>query len=319
MARRVGHDDGKAGAKTFPDVLSPSVIGRTVAVSRSGRRGSRPHRHVSTRGHHTPVVDAAKGRAAWRSAAAPGGGGQQVGRVTARARGPTRTRPSPHSSPVEWGSEMDKSKKEKRAHVPTVIVGVQVLETRLDVALAQGLGPDQRAAADGVRRLLRMAEDAAYGVVPRTGWFGRWWRGTLVESAFQDLHAARAQMVDVYADEEIAAEIPAALARSQQALHPDDPRQLAGESLSRMTIGQQRAFLRRAIEDSYDAMDHQHERLRNFRNIILMAALCIAVLVGATILIVRANPTYIPLCFAASGDAIEGSLVQLPYRHRRLG
>ena len=207
---------------------------------------------------------------------------------------------------------MDKAKREKRAHVPTVIVGVQVLETRLDVALAQGLGPDQRAAADGVRRLLRMAEDAAYGVVPRTGWIGRWWRGTLVESAFQDLHAARAQMIDVYADEEVAAEIPAALARSQQALHPDDPRQLAGESLSRMTIGQQRAFLRRAIEDSYDAMDHQHERLRNFRNIILMAALCITVLVGATILIVRANPTYIPLCFAASGDAIEGSSFNCP-------
>jgi hypothetical protein len=207
---------------------------------------------------------------------------------------------------------MEKAKKQKRAHVPTVIVGVQVLETRLDVALAQGLGPDQRAAADGVRRLLRMAEDAAYGVVPRTGWFGRWWRGTLVESAFQDLHAARAQMVDVYADEEVAAEIPAALARSQQALHPDDPRQLAGESLSRMTIGQQRAFLRRAIEDSYDAMDHQHERLRNFRNIILMAALCITVLVGATILIVRANPTYIPLCFAADGDAIDGVRLNCP-------
>jgi hypothetical protein len=207
---------------------------------------------------------------------------------------------------------MEKSKKEKRAHVPTVIVGVQVLETRLDVALAQGLGPDQRAAADGVRRLLRMAEEAAYGVAPRTSAFGRWWRGTLVESAFQNLHAARAQMVDVYADDEVAAEIPAALARSQQALHADDPRRLVGEALTRMAIGQQRAFLRRAIEDSYDAMDHQHERLRNFRNIILMAALCIGVLVASTILIVRANPTYIPLCFASSGEAIEGNTFNCP-------
>ena len=207
---------------------------------------------------------------------------------------------------------MEKSKKEKRAHVPTVVVGVQVLETRLDVALAQGLGPDQRAAADGVRRLLRMAEEAAYGVAPRTSAFGRWWRGTLVESAFQNLHAARAQMVDVYADDEVAAEIPAALARSQQALHADDPRRLVGEALTRMAIGQQRAFLRRAIEDSYDAMDHQHERLRNFRNIILMAALCIGVLVAATVLIVRANPTYIPLCFASSGEAIEGNTFNCP-------
>ena len=202
--------------------------------------------------------------------------------------------------------------KERYAHVPAVIVGVQVLETRLDVALAQGLGPDQRAAADGVRRLLRKAEEAAYGISPRTNAVGRWWRGTLVESAFQNLHAARAQMVDVYADEEIAAEIPAALARSQQALHADDPRRLMSEALTRMALGQQRAFLRRAIEDSYDAMDRQHERLRNFRNIILMAALCIAVLVGATMLIVRTNPTYIPLCFAANGEGIEGRTFNCP-------
>ena len=204
------------------------------------------------------------------------------------------------------------AKQEKHAHVPAVVVGVQVLETRLDVALAQGLGPDQRAAADGVRRLLRKAEDAAYGVEPRTGPFGRWWRGTLVESAFQNLHAARAQMVDVYADEEIAAEIPAALARSQQSLHADDPRRLMSEALMHLAADQQRAFLRRAIEDSYDAMDRQHERLRSFRNIILMAALCIAVLVGLTILIVRANPSYIPLCFAADGQGAEGRLLNCP-------
>ena len=214
---------------------------------------------------------------------------------------------------------MGRTAKQKYAHVPAVVVGVQVLETRLDVALAQGLGPDQRAAADGVRRLLRMAEDAAYGISPPTNAFGRWWRGTLVESAFQNLHAARAQMVDVYADEEIAAEIPAALARSQQALHAGDPRRLMSEALTRMALGQQRAFLRRAIEDSYDAMDSQHERLRNFRNIILMAALCIVVLVGATILIVRANPTYIPLCFPASGEGTDASALQLPDRERRHG
>ncbi len=203
-------------------------------------------------------------------------------------------------------------KKSRRAHVSAVAVGVQVLETRLDVALAQGLGPDQRAAADGVRRLLRAAEDAAYGIDPRTGFLGRWWQGTLVEVAFQNLHAARAQMVDVYADEEIAAEIPAALARSQQSLHPDDPRRLAGEALTRMALVQQRAFLRRAIEDSYDAMDRQHERLRSFRNIILMSALSMAVLVASTVLVVRANPTYIPLCFGASGQGIEGALFNCP-------
>ena len=59
-------------------------------------------------------------------------------------------------------------------------------------------------------------------------------------------------------------------------------------------------------------MDRQHERLRSFRNIILIAALCIGVLVSATILVVRANPTYIPLCFAADGQTIEGARFNCP-------
>ena len=51
-------------------------------------------------------------------------------------------------------------------------------------------------------------------------------------------------------------------------------------SLRIQAVARQRAFLRRAIEDAYDALDRQHERLRSFRNIILLLALCIAVLIG---------------------------------------
>jgi hypothetical protein len=191
----------------------------------------------------------------------------------------------------------------KKIYVDTVPVAVQVLETRLDVAVAQGLGPDQRAAAEGVRRLLRRAGDAAYGVDPKPGPFSRWWNGTLVEAAFQNLHAARAQMVDVYDDAELAAEIPSALARVQQTLHRDDPRRMIVDALRSQEVARQRAFLRRAIEDAYDALDRQHERLRSFRNIILMLALCIAVLVGLTIAGVWANPTIMPLCFPSNGIA----------------
>ena len=79
----------------------------------------------------------------------------------------------------------------RKIHVHTVPVAVQVLQTRLDVAVAQGLGPDQRAAAEGVRRLLGRANDAAYGVDPKPGPISRWWTGALVEAAFQNLHAGQ--------------------------------------------------------------------------------------------------------------------------------
>lgn len=197
-------------------------------------------------------------------------------------------------------------KRRKRIRVHPVAIGVQVLETRLDVAVAQGLGPDQHAAADGVRRLLRKADDAAYGIDPSPGPVARWWTGALVEAGFQNLHAARAQMVDVYDDAEIAAEIPAAMARSQQTLHRDDPRRLVADALSMQDVPRQRAFLRRAIEDAYDSLDRQHERLRSFRNIILLLALFMAVLVGVTIGVVSARPSFMPLCFDADGVGAEG-------------
>ena len=199
-------------------------------------------------------------------------------------------------------------KPRKRVRVPTVAVGVQVLETRLDVAVAQGLGPNQLAAAEGVRRLLRKAEEAAYGIDPSPGPVSRWWTGALVDAANQNLHAARAQMIDVYDDVEIAAEIPAALGRMQQVLHRDDVRRrMADTGMTSAVIARQRAFLRRAIEDSYDALDRQYERLRSFRNIILLLALCIAVLVAVTIAVVWTNPSFMPLCFPSDGLAPDGS------------
>lgn len=196
----------------------------------------------------------------------------------------------------------------KKVRVPIVAVGVQVLETRLDVAIAQGLSPNQMAAADGVRRLLRRAEDAAYGIQPTPGPLSCWWSGALVDAACQNLHAARAQMIDVYDDAEIAAEIPSALARMQHTMHRDDVRRrMADSGITSDVIARQRAFLRRAIADSYAALDRQHERLRSFRNIILLLALCIAVLVAITIIVVWTNPVFMPLCFPSDGLAPDGS------------
>lgn len=200
----------------------------------------------------------------------------------------------------------DKDHKRK-LRVPMVDVGVQILQTRLDVAVAQGLGPNQQAAAEGVRRLLKKAEEAAYGIEPSPGPVSRWWSGSLVDAAYQNLHAARAQMIDVYDDAEVCAEIPSALGRLQQTLHRDDPRRHVADSLGSQVIARQRAFLRRAIEDSYDALDRQHERVRNFRNIILLLALCIAVLVLITIGVVWTNASFMPLCFPADGTGADGS------------
>jgi hypothetical protein len=120
-------------------------------------------------------------------------------------------------------------------------------------------------------------------------------------------------MIDVYDDAEIAAEIPSALARAQQTLHRDDPRRFVADSLTNQPAIRQRAFLRRAIEDAYDALDRQHERLRSFRNIVLVLALFIALLVAITIAGVWAKPSIMPLCFPSSGAAaVRAKLLNCP-------
>lgn len=194
------------------------------------------------------------------------------------------------------------ARRSRKTWVNNVVVSVHALETRLDVAAAGGLGPDQQAAANGARRLLKKAEDAATGIDPKPGFMSDWWSGHLVEAAYQNLHAARAQAVDVYDDAEMAAEIPATMARAQQTMNRDDPRRLNAEHIAHGSLLHQRAFLRRAIEDSYDALDRQHERLRSFRNIVLTLALFILVLVLITIAVVWSRASIMPLCFPVNGS-----------------
>jgi len=191
------------------------------------------------------------------------------------------------------------SKRRKRVWVQQVAVAALALETRLQIAEARGLTKDQKAAAAGVREFLARAKNAAHRIDPIPSRWANWWRGTLVDTAYQNLHAARAQMIDVYDEAELTAEIPRALARSQAGLHREDPRQVDGPTLLSLPLASRRAVLQRSIEDGYDASDRQHERLRSFRNIILLSAVLIALLVAITIYAVWANPQWMPLCFPA--------------------
>jgi len=192
-------------------------------------------------------------------------------------------------------------RRRRKVWVHHVVVSVRMMQTRLEVAEARGLGPDQQAAAHGVRRLLDKARDAANGMDPKPGPLSDWWSGALVEAAYQNLHGAKVEMVEVIDEADLAAEIPEIAARAHQALHRDDPRRSSVERLSGRPLALQRAYLRHALQDCYDAMDRQHERLRSFRNIVLVLAMFITVLVGITMVAVWAKPSILPLCFPASG------------------
>src|SRR6478735_7203411 len=117
----------------------------------------------------------------------------------------------------------------KRVWAQDVNVAVDMLETRLDALAAngEGLSPPQQAIAAGVRRRLAAARNATLCRDPAPGALSNWWRGTLVDAAYQNLHAAESMVVDLYTADQIEAEIPEAVARVESGLDRDDPRRMA--------------------------------------------------------------------------------------------
>ena len=193
-------------------------------------------------------------------------------------------------------------KPRRRIWVQHVAVDANKLQMRLEAAQAGPLSPQQDAIARGVAKFIGIARAAALreDPIPRRWW--NWWRGTLVEAAYRNLHTARAQMIDLYGEDELRAEIPMALARARSTLRRDDPRLIAAEQLQAEesqhdSVDRLRPRLRRLIGDSYEQLDLEHAQLRSFRNIVLLSAMSLFVLVVVTIVVVSQNPTWMPLCF----------------------
>ena len=211
--------------------------------------------------------------------------------------------------------DREKSVKTKRVWVQNVLVNARLLEARLDAANARRKHkePGAEQLDKAVRQLLKAATDAATRKDPVPGRLTNWWRGTLIEAAYQNLHAAEALIVGLYDADEVIAELPEARARNEVALDRDDLRRQAIAELTPEMIVQDlpraRAALSKAIEVGHSAGDHEHSRLRNFRNAVLIASVVLAILVGLFIWFVYDNPTDVPLCFTpapeGTGTAME--------------
>jgi hypothetical protein len=156
----------------------------------------------------------------------------------------------------------------------------------------------------GVEGLLDGALGAARGSDPEYRSLLSWWRGTSVEAAFRRSHRAEAELMRLYTDDEVAAEVLPALARAEVSLHRDDPMRELARQLRDMPPGPvKRAALSKVVQVAHEAADGAHSRIRNFRNVILSATWCIAVLILAFSILVALNPTAVPLCFGPQGQS----------------
>jgi hypothetical protein len=190
------------------------------------------------------------------------------------------------------------AEKRKTIWVQHVDVAARTLQIRLNAAKAGMLTPEQQVVADGVQRFITHARSAAERKDPVPSRLINWWRGVLVEAAYRNLHAARAQIADLYSEADIDAETPGAVARAHSALHRNDPRCITRDQLRGMPdLADQRAWLRRLIEDAYEAIDFKHAQLRNFRNTLFKVAAVIIALMTVTVVVLSYRPTVMPLCF----------------------
>ena len=191
----------------------------------------------------------------------------------------------------------------RRIWVQNVAVEEVRLRARLDALRARRLGfgdPEAEAVEAGVRALLDRAANAAYRNDPQPRRLPNWWRGTLVEAGFQNLHAARAEIVHLYDERELRAELPEALARIEEGLQKDDPRRAEAQRMATTTGPLDAASVRKLIETGYSAADQTHARVRSFRNVVLVAAAVLTIFLIAFAAYVSTHPKAVPLCFTST-------------------
>jgi hypothetical protein len=205
----------------------------------------------------------------------------------------------------------------KRVWAQDVNVAVDVLHARLGAAKVAKVSEDEWTEADeqlaaGVCARLRAARDATLRRTPSPGRLSNWWRGTLIEAAYQNLHAAESLMVFFYGPDEVDAEIPEAVARVEAGLDRDDPRRIAALDLLHelntsseahdkevppRVLASRVARLAKAMEVGFGASDAEHGRLRNFRNTVFAGAVVLALVTAVFAVFLWYNPTDVPFCF----------------------
>lgn len=172
------------------------------------------------------------------------------------------------------------------------------IQHRLEIATARPLTTAEAEARTAVLNHVAEARAACRRNGRRRGLRDRW-RGTSVERAFVHLHAAKIFLVDVLPDGEFAALIPEVSTRLGQVLDRNDPRRVDVERLMQTGTGaDRRAAVKQAMETAYDASDEEYVRLRDFRNIIALAALAVTALTALLIFFVAEQPQAFPLCFS---------------------
>jgi hypothetical protein len=220
--------------------------------------------------------------------------------VTLRSEHPERRRPAP--VPVGGAGRPARTRKARPPRsepwAVRALIKARTIEHRLQVAqLSHQNDPAGQVTAQTVLGLLAMARQACQ---ERHGPLAHWW-GTSAERAYRSLHEAEALLIDLVSLDEVDAAVSKARARALTALKPGDPRRDDAEELPRLPRGPaKRLRLRNVMAASYAAADEAHGRLRDFRNVLCVTAVLVAIMTGLFVILIAVNPSMVPFCFTPS-------------------
>jgi hypothetical protein len=186
-----------------------------------------------------------------------------------------------------------------------VLVRADMVRARLEALRAdRNLSPGTCKIAQAVEQRLDAAQQAALKVSPKPRRLSNWWRGTLVDAAYQNLHVAEILMTSLYTEAQVDAEVPEAISRVDARLAPEDPRRIAARGLAdpKLPPAAKRERLGKAVQIGFEAADFEHTRLRNFRNAVVGSTVVLGLAIVGIVLYSWYNPGAISDCFRPSAD-----------------
>jgi hypothetical protein len=164
-----------------------------------------------------------------------------------------------------------------RSHVLAAADALYYQLDALPVAATPAEQALRRSVGEAVEHHLKAARKAAWPEDDKRlsvgAQFLDWWTGAPCEAAFVNLHEAEIALAQLLPDDQIQARIPEALARLQT-MDVTDPRRRIVETrlVSNLSASQRRAEFQSATRIGMELKDQQHDRLRAFRNIVLVTA-----------------------------------------------
>jgi hypothetical protein len=140
-----------------------------------------------------------------------------------------------------------------------------------------------------------------------------WWTGSAITMAWESVHDAEGDLVEIESDEAVRASLPRLRSWINEVVVEQDLRERYDKVLGDFIDGTQpldRTVVRQAYQDVTIANNERHASLRTFRNLLVCATAVLATLLIGVALWHALNPRFVSLCGTTPGTGARDCLMK---------